>query len=76
MRRGWHPAVERKWSHAKVLDQPNRRNWDSGVQLLTGASTMKWGFADPTRPAKDNVWIDWVSGAVVRQGLPVKVRKV
>ena len=23
-----------------------------------------------------NVWIDWVSGAVVRQGLPVKVRKV
>jgi len=41
-----------------------------------GVNLNALGFADPTRPAKDNVWIDWVSGAVVRQGLPVKVRKV
>ena len=41
-----------------------------------GVNLNSLGFADPTRPAKDNVWIDWVSGAVVRQGLPVKVRRV
>ena len=41
-----------------------------------GVNLNDLGFADPTRPAKDNVWIDWVSGAVVRQGLPVRVRKV
>ncbi|MNH45643.1 Tetrathionate reductase subunit A precursor [compost metagenome] len=38
-----------------------------------GVNLNSLGFADPTRPAADNVWIDWVSGAVVRQGLPVKV---
>lgn len=41
-----------------------------------GVNLNRLGFADPTRPAKDNVWIDWVSGAVVRQGLPVAVRKL
>ena len=41
-----------------------------------GVNLNALGFADPTRPAKDNVWIDWVSGAVVRQGLPVRVRRV
>jgi len=41
-----------------------------------GVNLNRLGFADPTRPGKDNVWIDWVSGAVVRQGLPVRVRKV
>lgn len=38
-----------------------------------GLNLNRLGFADPTRPAADNVWIDWVSGAVVRQGLPVRV---
>lgn len=41
-----------------------------------GVSLNTLGFADPTRPGRDNVWIDWVSGAVVRQGLPVRVSKV
>ena len=41
-----------------------------------GVNLNELGFADPTRPQKDNVWIEWVSGAVVRQGLPVRVRKV
>lgn len=41
-----------------------------------GVNLNDLGFADPTRPARDNVWVETVSGAVVRQGLPVKVRKV
>ncbi|AVP58158.1 tetrathionate reductase subunit A [Pulveribacter suum] len=46
------------------------------AQHGNGVNLNDLGFADPTRPAKDNVWIDWVSGAVVRQGLPVRVRRV
>ncbi|AVO50419.1 tetrathionate reductase subunit TtrA [Melaminivora suipulveris] len=51
-------------------ETPHDRQHGAGVNL------NDLGFTDPTRPAKDNVWIDWVSGAVVRQGLPVRVRKV
>ena len=48
----------------------------SNPQHGNGVNLNALGFADPTRPARDNVWIDWVSGAVVRQGLPVKVRRL
>ena len=34
------------------------------------------GFADPSRGKPRNVWIDAVSGAVVRQGLPVRIERV
>lgn len=30
---------------------------------------------DPTRPGCRNVWVDWVSGATVRQGLPARIEK-
>ncbi|WP_186370018.1 hypothetical protein [Yersinia bercovieri] len=30
------------------------------------------GFTDPTREIP-NTWLDWVSGAAVRQGLPAKL---
>ena len=44
-------------------------------ELGNGVKINVLGFAHSTRPAKDNVGIDWVSGAVIRQGLPVRVRK-
>ncbi|MBS0508289.1 MAG: tetrathionate reductase subunit TtrA [Proteobacteria bacterium] len=72
-------AIEYGYGHtqlgtvAHVVDgNPTHHNPQHG----NGVNLNRLGFADPTRPAKDNVWIDWVSGAVVRQGLPVKVRKV
>ena len=72
-------AVEYGYGHkqlgavAHVVDgKPTAHNPQHG----RGVNLNDLGFADPTRPAKDNVWIEWVSGAVVRQGLPVRVRKV
>ena len=53
---------------------PIKKN--SGRQDLIVASLFI-GFADPSRtPDQTNVWIDWVSGAVVRQGLPARIERV
>lgn len=41
-----------------------------------GVNLNELGFADPTRPERDNIWVDWVSGAAVRQALPAKVEKI
>ncbi|THJ35214.1 tetrathionate reductase subunit TtrA [Lampropedia aestuarii] len=72
-------AIEHGYGHTqlgtvshRIDGQPTPANPQHGQ----GVNLNKLGFADPTRPAKDNVWIDWVSGAVVRQGLPVRVRKI
>ena len=72
-------AIEYGYGHkqlgavAHTVDgQPTHAN----PQHANGVNLNQLGFADPTRPAKDNVWIDWVSGAVVRQGLPVRLRKL
>lgn len=46
---------------------------DEGARA--GVNMNLLGFADPTRPQAPNVWIDWVSGAVVRQGLPARIVK-
>lgn len=72
-------AIEYGYGHtqlgtvAHVIDgQPTAHNPQHG----NGVNLNRLGFADPTRPGKDNVWIEWVSGAVVRQGLPARVEKV
>lgn len=72
-------AIEYGYGHtqlgavAHVVDgKPTHANPQHG----NGVNLNRLGFTDPTRPAKDNVWIDWVSGAVVRQGLPVKIRRI
>ncbi|NYT64792.1 tetrathionate reductase subunit TtrA [Alcaligenaceae bacterium] len=44
--------------------------------LAAGVNLNDLGFADTTRSAQPNVWIDWVSGATVRQGLPARIEKV
>jgi len=40
-----------------------------------GVNMNLLGFTDPTRPDAPNVWIDWVSGAVVRQGVPARIMR-
>lgn len=44
--------------------------------LAAGVNINDLGFRDGTRGDHNNVWIDWVSGAVVRQGLPARLEKV
>ena len=43
--------------------------------LGAGVNLNDLGFADATRGAHANVWIDWVSGAAVRQGLPARIER-
>lgn len=40
-----------------------------------GVNMNLLGFTDPTRRDAPNVWIDWVSGAVVRQGVPARIKR-
>ncbi|MFG0640162.1 tetrathionate reductase subunit A [Delftia sp. WSY_22] len=46
------------------------------AEHANGVNLNDLGFADPTRPGCKNVWVDWVSGAAVRQGLPARIEKV
>ena len=46
------------------------------AEHANGVNLNDLGFADPTRPSCKNVWVDWVSGAAVRQGLPARIEKV
>lgn len=43
--------------------------------LAAGVSMNDLGFADETRQGASNVWIDWVSGGVVRQGFPARIER-
>ncbi|WP_313295717.1 tetrathionate reductase subunit A [Diaphorobacter sp.] len=72
-------AIEYGYGHKQLGAAPQSVDGKSmhvNPQHGNGVNLNYLGFADPTRPAKDNVWIDWVSGAVVRQALPVKIRRV
>lgn len=44
-------------------------------QIKAGINLNDLGFADPTRKIA-NTWLDWVSGAAVRQGLPAKIERI
>lgn len=44
--------------------------------LAAGVNLNDLGFADVTRSVASNVWIDWVSGGVVRQGYPARLEKI
>lgn len=69
-------AVEHGYGHTElgatshVIDgKPTPHNPDHAA----GVNLNNLGFADPTRGAHHNVWVDWVSGAAVRQGLPARL---
>lgn len=46
------------------------------ASLSAGVNLNDLGFGDTTRGEHANVWIDWVSGAAVRQGLPARIERV
>ncbi|EPJ7185256.1 tetrathionate reductase subunit TtrA [Citrobacter amalonaticus] len=45
------------------------------AKVKSGINLNDLGFADPTRKVS-NTWLDWVSGAAVRQGLPARIERV
>lgn len=47
----------------------------SDPRIGQGTNLNDLGFTDPTREVP-NTWLDWVSGAAVRQGLPAKLQRI
>ncbi|MFW8564763.1 molybdopterin dinucleotide binding domain-containing protein [Orrella sp. 11846] len=72
-------AVEHGYGHTQLgasnvtIDNETR---PGNRALAAGVNINDLGFADPTREDVRNVWIDWVSGGVVRQGFPARLEKI
>src|SRR5690625_6291101 len=71
-------AIEHGYGHRElgarthyINGQPMAHN----KAIAAGINLNDLGFQDPTRADK-NVWIDWVSGAAVRQGLPARLERI
>ena len=68
-------AIEHGYGHREM---GARTHWLDGVMMASdprigqGSNLNDLGFTDPTREVP-NTWLDWVSGAAVRQGLPAKL---
>ena len=70
-------AVEHGYGHTELgarAHQVDGLPMPHNPALGAGVNLNDLGFADPTR-ADRNVWIDWVSGAAVRQGLPARIER-
>jgi len=71
-------AIEHGYGHREL---GARRHYIDGKPtphnpaIAAGINLNDLGFRDTTREDK-NVWIDWVSGAAVRQGLPARLEKI
>nr|WP_227870927.1 tetrathionate reductase subunit A [Orrella marina] len=72
-------AVEHGYGHRELGARSHKIDGNqtaSSSALSAGVNLNDLGFRDPTRGPDGNIWIDWVSGAAVRQGLPVRVSKL
>ena len=71
-------AMEHGYGHKEM---GARQHWLDGEPLAqknhiaSGVNLNDLGFADPTRKVA-GPWLDWVTGASVRQGLPAVIEKV
>lgn len=72
-------AIEYGYGHTEMGARSHSVNGEAmpmNPALAAGVNINDLGFADKTRGDNTNVWIDWVSGAAVRQGLPARIQKV
>lgn len=72
-------AIEHGYGHKELGARPHTIDGvvsSHNPALAAGVNINDLGFRDSTRGEHNNVWIDWVSGAVVRQGLPARIEKV
>lgn len=72
-------AIEHGYGHTQLGAAPHTIDGKAtphNPQLSAGVNLNELGFADPSRGEHSNVWIDWVSGSVVRQGLPARIEPV
>lgn len=72
-------AIEHGYGHKELgarAHQIDGQTTAHNPALAAGVNINDLGFRDLTRGPHNNVWIDWVSGAVVRQGLPARIEKI
>lgn len=71
-------AMEHGYGHKEL---GARQHWLDGESMAhkphiaSGVNQNDLGFADPTRKVP-GPWLDWVTGASVRQGLPATIEKI
>ncbi|MDN0086033.1 tetrathionate reductase subunit TtrA [Yersinia nurmii] len=71
-------AIEHGYGHREMganLHQLDGVEMASDSRIGAGVNLNDLGFTDPTREVP-NTWLDWVSGAAVRQGLPAKLTRL
>lgn len=72
-------AIEHGYGHTELGAREhmiNGKPTPTNPRLGAGVNQNELGLMDPTRQDVANVWLDWTSGAAVRQGLPAKIEAV
>lgn len=71
-------AIEHGYGHREMGSRAHTLDgvvMASDPRIGQGSNLNDLGFTDPTREIP-NTWLDWVSGAAVRQGLPAKLQRI
>ncbi|HHL2712725.1 TPA: tetrathionate reductase subunit TtrA [Yersinia enterocolitica] len=71
-------AIEHGYGHREMGTRAHTLDgvvMASDPRIGQGTNLNDLGFTDPTREVP-NTWLDWVSGAAVRQGLPAKLQRI
>ncbi|MGO1247210.1 MAG: hypothetical protein ACTMHT_07090, partial [Oceanisphaera sp.] len=69
-------AIEHGYGHTELgarAHELDGKPMAANPRLGAGVNQNLLGLMDPTRKDVANVWLDWTSGAAVRQGLPAKI---
>ena len=72
-------AIEHGYGHTELGARAHELNGEplpSNPRLGAGVNQNLLGLMDPTRTDVKNVWLDWTSGAAVRQGLPARIEAI
>lgn len=72
-------AIEHGYGHTELgarVHEIDGKPMASNPRLGAGVNQNLLGLMDPTRKDVANVWLDWTSGAAVRQGLPAKIEAI
>ena len=71
-------GIEHGFGHTELggrAHQIGDHTWPDEPFIRAGVNINEIGLTDPTRN-HENIWVDSVSGAVVRNGLPAKIEAV
>ena len=71
-------AIEHGYGHREMGARTHTLDGQplaADARIAAGINLNDLGLSDPTREIS-NSWLDWVSGAAVRQGLPARLQRL